>query len=380
MKRNLKDNHKNEKHVMQRKIKKTFYYMGLCSLLLLTACQSSNAQEEVVNEGIKVSIGEAQETQITDSYKAIGIVSPKDIVNVTPAVGGDVAALYIETGSIVMAGDVLYTIDDASAKSSYAQTASTLSASRDNVKLQLDRAVETRDKMLVLYQQGAIAVSELNSAEDQVASLQNQYDSARTTYSEQISTLASSIDDYTVVSPIDGIVSSVTFSEGERVTAQSQISIIDTTAVEVNAGLTAKQLKALNDVSDIYVILATDESRTRMPVVLDKVNTLKNTTTQLYDATFKFETFDGYLMDGIYAEIWFNSAARTAMTLPKSAIKYVGETTYVFYVEEGVAKRLNVTLGSIVADRVETLDLPADKLWITNGVDQIQDGVKVNVE
>jgi hypothetical protein len=58
----------------------------------------------------------------------------------------------------------------------------------------------------------------------------------------------------------------------------------------------------------------------------------------------------------------------------------VGETTYIFYIEDGVAKRLNVTLGSIVADRIEVLDLPADKLWITNGVDQIQDGVKVKVE
>jgi len=380
MKRNLKEVHKNRKYLMGQKIRKSVYLMGVCSLLLLTACQSASTEEAIVNEGVKVSTGEAQETQITDSYKAIGIVSPKDILNVTPAVGGDVAELYVETGSIVMAGDVLYTLDDASAKSSYAQTASSLSSSRDNIKLQLDRAIETRDKMLVLYQQGAIAISELNKAEDQVASLQNQYDSARISYSEQIKTLASSIDDYTVVSPIDGIVSTLTFSEGERVNTQSQISIIDTAAVEVNAGLTAKQLKALDQVRDIYVILATDETQAHMPVVLETVNTLKNSTTQLYDATFKFEDFDGYLMDGIYAEIWFNSAPRAAMTLPKSAIKYVGETTYIFYIEDGVAKRLNVTLGSIVADRIEVLDLPADKLWITNGVDQIQDGVKVKVE
>jgi len=380
MKRNSKNDHKIRENIMRHRIKKSIYALGLCSLLCLTACQSGNAQEEVINEGVKVSTGEAQEKQITDSFKAIGVVSPKSIINVTPAVGGDVAELYVETGSVVMAGDVLYTIDDASAKSSYAQTVSSLSATRDNAKLKLDRAIETRDKMLALYEQGAIAISELNNAKDQVASLQNQYDSARTAYIEQARILASSIDDYTVVSPIDGIVSTMTFSKGERVSVQSQLSIIDTKVVEVNAGLTAKQLSALDDVNDIYVILATDENKTHMPVVLDKVSTLKNSKTQLYDATFKFDAFDDFLMDGIYAEIWFNSMARSAMTLPKSAIKYVGETTYVFYVEEGMAKRLSVSLGSVVEDRVEVLDLPADKRWIINGVDQVQDGVKVNMK
>jgi|GEM_PF-2158441 len=380
MKRNSKNDHKIRENIMRHRIKKSIYALGLCSLLCLTACQSGKAQEEVINEGVKVSTGEAQEKQITDSFKAIGVVSPKSIINVTPAVGGDVAELYVETGSVVMAGDVLYTIDDASAKSSYAQTVSSLSATRDNAKLKLDRAIETRDKMLALYEQGAIAISELNNAKDQVASLQNQYDSARTASIEQARILASSIDDYTVVSPIDGIVSTMTFSKGERVSVQSQLSIIDTKVVEVNAGLTAKQLSALDDVNDIYVILATDENKTHMPVVLDKVSTLKNSKTQLYDATFKFDAFDDFLMDGIYAEIWFNSMARSAMTLPKSAIKYVGETTYVFYVEEGMAKRLSVSLGSVVEDRVEVLDLPADKRWIINGVDQVQDGVKINMK
>lgn len=340
---------------------------------LLVGC-SQVTTEEAVNQGIAVNIGNA-EAQITQDYfRAVGKITSSDSIAVTPGTSGVVEVVNVKVGDKVSKGDVLYKIDNTTAKASESQTLATLKSTMDNLKLQLDRAIETRDQMLTLYNSGALSVVSYQTYEDQVTLLENQYKSAETVYLEQAVSLNEALSDYSVTSPTAGTVVSIDLDVGERVTSQTSIEIKADHTMTIEVGLTFKQRQLLKKISE--VAFKSPDSETWIKASIGTLDTQVDEVTNLYDLTLILDE-NLELSDGAYVTVRFYEPERTVLTLPSTGIKYIGQTTYAFYVNENQASRVEVDLGKTIGDRIEVINLPEDKIWIVSGIDQMQDGIRI---
>jgi RND family efflux transporter MFP subunit len=354
------------------KHKKWWIGSMLVLTMSLTACSTKEAALAVDNR-IAVKTASAEATMISDGFRTLGTVRPADILTVTPAIGGIVQSVYVRDGAYVEAGDILYVLDDDTAQSNFEATVSSLKTTRDNLSIQLKDAESQLADVEALYAVGAATVSALETAQSQTDSLTKQYENAATAYREQVNILSAGIADYTVKSPVEGIVSGFDLAAGERVTTQTATTIIQSSGSVIKTALTFEQLKQLDQVERIEVILG----EKTLSAAMETLNFLQNETTKLYDVTLSLTDTEDMLLDGIACEIEFLKPQRTASTLPVSAIKYIGEDQYAFYVQDSAAVRIPVVLGSVVGDRIEIIQLPDGLQWIISGIDQIQDGTEV---
>jgi HlyD family secretion protein len=71
---------------------------------------------------------------------------------------------------------------------------------------------------------------------------------------------------------------------------------------------------------------------------------------------------------------------RKAATLPSGAVKKDGDQSYVFIVEDGKAKRVNVKTGETAGESVEIIEgISADEKVILSPADDLQSGTEVNL-
>ncbi|MDN5298052.1 MAG: hypothetical protein PWP51_605 [Clostridiales bacterium] len=356
-------------------MKYNIWRMGWLLLLLvsLTACQSNLADENPVDNRIAVTSGTAETTVFADGFKTIGAVRPADVLTVTPALSGTIKEVFVENGAYVEAGDILYILDDSTAKANYEATVSGLKTTRDNLSIQLKDAEKQLADIEALYAVGAATDSTRSSAQSQVSSLSRQYDNAATAYREQVRILSAGITDYTVKSPAEGIVNGFELNAGERVTSQTAVQIIQTGGMLIETSLTYDQLKRLDTIDRSVVTI----DGTAYDANVETLSFLQNEVTKMYDITLTLPDVNDLLLDGIACEVAFMEAPRSAMTLPLSAIKHIGEDQYAFYIEDHTAVRVPIEIGSLSGERIEVINLPTDKIWIMRGVDQIQDGMGV---
>ena len=147
-----------------------------------------------------------------------GRIDAKSTVPVIPMAAGEVTAVNVEKGDYVKAGQVLFTIDSAQAKTQYDQAQLAVQNAQSTVAL-----VETNlERMRALYEAGAVALTDVESLESNLAGAKIQLENALLT-SQQASM---ALGYYTVTAPINGYVSTVNVVAGGLV-GQSQPAVVN---------------------------------------------------------------------------------------------------------------------------------------------------------
>ena len=99
---------------------KKFVVLTLAATLL-AGCQNTGSNKEESEQeakSINVSVENPIRSDVEITGDFIGTVSANSTVNVVAKLSGDVTNTYFEVGDYVNAGDLMFTIDDTSARSS----------------------------------------------------------------------------------------------------------------------------------------------------------------------------------------------------------------------------------------------------------------------
>lgn len=150
---------------------KTFVVLTLAATLL-AGCQNTGAKKEESGQeakSIKVSVDNPVRSDVEITGDFIGTVSANSTVNVVAKLSGDVTNTYFEVGDYVNAGDLMFTIDDTSARISMKQAQAALDSSRaslNSAQVGLDAAREsgTYTTAQVTQQWGTAATNEMQLA------------------------------------------------------------------------------------------------------------------------------------------------------------------------------------------------------------------------
>lgn len=182
---------------------------------------------EEVNQ---VSVAKAQLRNIISCVPASGRLSPTLRVNISPDVSGEVVELYVKEGDYVKKGDLLLRIKQDAYRSAVEKTEAILRGAESSlaqVGLRFEKAKANYQRDSRLFEKKIISNEEFYESqmeylimEKEIENAMFNIESAKASLSEAKENLART----DVRSPMDGTVTSLCISKGERVVGTSQMA------------------------------------------------------------------------------------------------------------------------------------------------------------
>ena len=369
--------------------------------LAMTGCQSKeedSSQQDDAAVGVAVQVQQVELSSIATDNNVSGKVAADSQTSIMVAAAAKCTAVYVEAGDEVKAGDKICTLDLASTIAAYNAAKitydSTVNSYADQ-KAVLDKQIALYEKNLkdtkALFDIGAASQAEIDQAELTLMGAKNQRETALSqleagmqSYKSNVQQLDQVLQDVdskgNVIAPVSGTLVSLSATENGYVSASMPVAVINGAeqmkiTVSVSEALVPKL--AIGDQADVVVSAA----GAQFSGTVRSVEKAANMQTQLYTVTISVPAEVSGLLSGMFAEVTFHTdRADGVITVPSQAILTSGETRYVFVVEDGTAKYVEVTLGMMGSGVTEvTSGLTAGQQLVTVGQSYLSDGDPVRI-
>jgi HlyD family secretion protein len=262
---------------MNKSLKWILIVVGVLAVLFVGAKMLGGSSKT----GTKVTAEKAQKRTIIETVNASGKVYPEVEVKISPDISGEIVELNVQEGDSVKRGQVLARIyadiyssqrDEAAARVTQSQaTVANSEASINALKAQLDQAKLTYDRYKGLHNEKVISDAEFEQYETQYRTAQSQYNAAQqnirslraATQSTRTSLEAANknLSRTLLVSPMNGVISSLSVKKGERVAGNSfalgtemmRVAEMDVMEVRVDVGENDIVKVNIGDSADVEV-------------------------------------------------------------------------------------------------------------------------------
>lgn len=369
--------------------------------LAMTGCQSKeedSSQQDDAAVGVAVQVQQVELSSIATDNNVSGKVAADSQTSIMVAAAAKCTAVYVEAGDEVKAGDKICTLDLASTIAAYNAAKitydSTVNSYADQ-KAVLDKQIALYEKNLkdtkALFDIGAASQAEIDQAELTLMGAKNQRETALSqleagmqSYKSNVQQLDQVLQDVdskgNVIAPVSGTLVSLSATENGYVSASMPVAVINGAeqmkiTVSVSEALVPKL--AIGDQADVTVSAA----GVQFSGTVRSVEKAANMQTQLYTVTISVPAEVSGLLSGMFAEVTFHTdRADGVITVPSQAVLTRGDTRYVFVVEDGAAKYVEVTLGMMGSGVTEvTSGLTAGQQLVTVGQSYLSDGDPVRI-
>jgi multidrug efflux pump subunit AcrA (membrane-fusion protein) len=359
--------------------------------LSFTGCRSRGADQ------VTVTTASARIGQVTETVTISGILMPNQSLKIFSKVAGLAQYVGAEVGDRVSAGQLLVQIDTKELHAQLQQAQAAVQAVRDQAeqaqigistaRSNLDLAQKSYDRIKTLFDSGAASQSQLDDAQNQLEQAKNAYAAANKQYQAAtgsglaqaeaaVNLLQVQIGNGTIVSPINGIVSSRNIDPGGMASPAAPLMTVDDDST----------LKLQGSVSqDVVPLLAIGQ---KAPVAVDALpgKSFEGTITQIgpealatgqYPVVISVKN-PGTLLAGMTARAALNVTTPPGVVVPASAVQSEGGYNYVFIVKDGVVSRRQVTpgLGNATVVLAASGVSPGEEIAASN-VSALHDGMAV---
>lgn len=349
-------------------------------ILVVTGCQKPVAQEIGSDEVAKTVVETAPiiEDQVEAFYMSFGEVTPQNQVDIMVTGNGEIESILVKSGDVVKAETPLIKLSTDQVQINYSAQESQFRTIRDNLKVQLDAAQDNYQKQLELYNNGFASQASIDTLKTQLATLEKQYLDANNNYNNQVKSLKNAVNDRLLTSTIDGEVAAIYVKEGQKISNQKAISIINRDSIFVKTMVTSSLLKNL-EIGTPAVVHLSGNADNLINGEIVNIDLLPNPQNKLYQVEVKLENPDDSIYIGDFVEVKFVYDEHLATLVPNAAILYEGSKTFIFILDQNEAKKVPVVLGLTKDENVEitsTVDLRGKQI-IVKGQNYIQDGERV---
>lgn len=367
-------------------------------LLSLAGCGKKEETQEEEASGTPVQVQEVSMSAIGTENTVSGQVSSDNEQMVLIATSAKCTAVYFHAGDTVEAGDILCTLDLASTLASYnAASISYASAAQsyaDQSKVfaeQISLYQDNLNNLKALYEIGAASQVEIDQAQLQLqsaiatrnstlAQLKAGMESYQSSL-EQLNTALEHVDgNGNVVAPMSGVLASLNVTENSFTSTSAPVAVIDD---PTQMKVTVMVSEAL--VPKLFIGAPVDVSVSSLGKTftgtIRSVDQAANMQTKLYTVTVTVPGDVTGLLSGMFADVTFRTDYNdNTVVIPTEAILTSGDTQYVYVVEDGTAKYVEVTTGITGSGVTQiTSGLTAGEQLVTVGQSYLSDGDAVRV-
>lgn len=208
--------------------------------------------------------------------------------------------------------------------------------------------------------------------QDTAAALQNQIASSEV----GIKSAEMQLENYTLTSPISGVIEQKNVDEFGMVSAGNPVYVISN---KDSLTVTFYVSEAVKNQLVTGEKITLERSGETFDAAITQIGQSVDARTGLFE--IKAATENTALSNGVTVKITADTyRASSAMLLPYDAVYYEGEQAYVFCAEDGIARKTLVETGLYNDDKIEILSgLSADSIVIHTWSSQLTDGAKVRL-
>ena len=334
-------------------MKKAIYFLSLLSLIAV-GCSKKEVKEEAkkTTDVFKVKIEQAQSKEIDRIYEFSTTVDAAVKNYIASAGGTRIEKIFVEVGDVVKKGQQLVKMESTQLATSLAQL--------DNLKIELER-------VKALYQSGGVSKQQLDQ-------LQTQYDVAK----KSADNLK---DNIYLTSPINGIVTSRNFDNGDVAAGQPILQVMQINPVKLKINIPESfynNVKKGMQVTAKTEIFGEEEFSGTVSLIYPTIDPL----TRTFTCEVKVNNANSKLKPGMFGRVELNlGKAATIMVSDKAVVKQSGSNDkYIFVENNGVVEYRKVQLGRRIEDKIEVISGIADgENVVITGQSKLMDGTKVEV-
>ena len=289
-----------------------------------------------------------------------GIVEsvPDKVKTITLSFDAVIDKMFVTIGQNVKKGQVLFgVIPSLSAKSQLMQAKNALTLSEKNLKF-----AEEKFKMHLLTQQD-------------ILNAQNAYNQAKIVYDNLRSAYADRI-----LSPIDGVVTKINYTEGSHVINGSPILEISSTKdTVIKCGVEPEDIGYLKIGMPVSISLI-DYNKKISGKITFISNVIDPSTHQIN--VYVIGDSNEQLLLNSYAQISIPIFQHTGLTVPRSALLSENGHYIIYTVKNGLARKhvVDVIIKNQEYAQIAPCNISEHELVVTKGAYELKDNMKVKVE
>jgi membrane fusion protein, multidrug efflux system len=297
--------------------------------------------------------------QFAQEVEALGTVRANESVDITAKVADRVTAIHFREGQQVQKGQLLIELDSTEARADLAAAEAAYTDSRS----QYNRSQE-------LYQTRALSEAQLEQL--QATLLANE---------ARVAAARSRVNDRRIIAPFAGRVGLRNVSLGGLVNPGEVITTLDDLSV-VKLDFSVPEVF----LSSLQPGLSVQASSTAYPGEtfegrVASIDTRVDPTTRSVAIRALIDNDDKRLRPGMFMTLRLVRSEGLALMLPEQAIVPEKDRHFVYVVDDGRARKLEVALGRRRPGEVEVLDgLTTEQHVIVEGTIKVRDGTPVRVQ
>ncbi len=324
-------------------------------------------------EALPVSVAPVQRQDLNSYLVLNGIVEPERKVEIFSRLSAYVKQIMKEEGAYVQENDILALLDDTEIKISFEQAKIQL----EQAKLSLEEAEQNFNRNQELIKRELISEQEFQTQEATYKQRSLDYQNRQESYKDLELQL-----NYTKIRALsEGFITERLIEVGDRVNANEQVYTIEdfkpllirvyvptSDAIKLETGMLAEVMTQ---------VLQGAVFNGNVTLINPRIDTQTGTvkvTVEVTDNSLR-------LKPGMFVEVRIAIGAKeNVITIPRKAILYKQNKTYVFVMNRNLVSQREIELGLTEEDHVEvTSGLDEGEVIVVVGVEGLKDGQRVDV-
>ena len=326
--------------------------------ILMTAC-GKKEEAVVVKPKKPVVASQVKQEQVSDIYTTDGTIVPQEKVNHTLDTQGTVSTVLKKNGDFVKKGEVIVRFTDAKAESNFAAAKANLQSTKNNF-----------EKFNKLYEKQMVSQLEFLSYRDAYTNALADYTTKKSNY-----------DKLTRKSELTGLVGNLNLKSGNIVEANSTVfTVVDENIMEITVDFPGYWLNTLNEGSPVIVAVS-DLGGKEFDGKIKSINPIADAETKKFPVKISIDNKTKELKDGMYTKVVIPTEKREGLLVPQQAVFIRDLLSYVYKIEDGKAKRIEVTTGATVKPNIEVIseELKPGDLVVSDGIFGLSDGDEITI-
>lgn len=322
---------------------------------------------------ISIAASTAQPLQAEPKLTLTGTVEGETSGIISAKIGGRIAAVLVEDGQFVQAGQPLLRLDQLEMGNAVRIAQDVLRRAQANY----DNAASDYNRYRILYEQRAISEQQLEGFSTKLQIAAADLSSAQASLSNANEQYSYSV----VVAPVSGVVANKTAVIGQVVAAGQQLmNVMDIGKVYAVVNVEQKDMGVLQAGMPAEVTVDAYPGKSFAGTV-DIINPTAMTSNRVFRTKVKLDNGENALKPGMFVKVNIAVGAPvTVMAVPQNAVFQKQGVYYVFAVKDDKVLRQKVEVGRVLGDAIEIKGgLDAQTLVATTNVNILKDGDTVTV-
>lgn len=348
--------------------------IGICAATMLSGCQKEAGTEAVPPI---VSVQSVTEEQCDVGLDYVGIVKAKETKNYAFLTGGKIAAIYVEKGDYIHAGDRLASLETTSlelSRRSAQASQNNLDASINAAKVSLTTLESAMAACKELHAAGAISDKEWEAKQAEYQMQKASYENLSGNYKIsqiQIETQDKNINDATLYADTDGYVMELPYHEKEVAGAGYPVVITKSAAQVVTIGVSTEDYPKINKSSQVLI-------NNIIQGTVDSIAAYPDEETRTYAVDILFSSKEIALGETVNVKVL--TGEENGFFVPINSVFTIDGIDYVYVVDaDGKVSKSQVVRGEIKGKKVRISNLHANTLVVTEDVVNLKENERVTI-